>query len=123
VGPWFNFLQTASLFGWIGAVFGISFCFNKMGNQDWCKGSKPRRILRIAIANILIIPSWIFAIYLEGGSWIKDIGLNEFIVDAVHYFILYFWLFGLMPVFLLNRLLKLVNKDNEDYYVILEDKK
>jgi phosphatidylglycerophosphatase A len=24
IGPWFNFIQTSSLFGWIGAVFGIS---------------------------------------------------------------------------------------------------
>lgn len=123
VGPWFNFLQTATLFAWIGAVFGISHCFSKMGGPEWCKGSVTKRIIRAAIANILIIPSWIFVAYIETGSWVKDIGLNEFIVDAVHYFILYIWLFGFMPVLVLDRLLKLVNKDGEDFYVILQDQK
>lgn len=112
VGPWFNFLQTATLFAWIGAVFGISVCFKKMGNPDWCKGSVTIRVIRAIIANILIIPSWIFAAYLEKGTWIKDIGLNEFIVDAIHYFILYIWLFGFMPILVLQRLLKMVNKES-----------
>lgn len=94
-----------------------------MGTPEWCKGSLTKRVIRAAIANILIIPSWIFAIFIEKGSWVKDIGLNEFIVDSVHYFILYIWLFGFMPVLVLGRLLKLVNKDNEDYYVILQENK
>lgn len=32
IGPWFNFTQTSTLFGWIGAVFGISACFRKIPN-------------------------------------------------------------------------------------------
>lgn len=76
VGPWFNFLQTATLFAWIGAVFGISHCFSKMGTPEWCKGSVTKRVIRAVIANILIVPSWIFVVYIETGSWVKDIGLN-----------------------------------------------
>jgi hypothetical protein len=60
---------------------------------------------------------------LEEGSWIRDIGMNEFIVDAIHFFVLYIWLFGYMPVFLLEKTLKLTNKENEDFYVILQEKK
>lgn len=30
VGPWFNFVQTATVFGWIGGIFGISACFRKI---------------------------------------------------------------------------------------------
>jgi hypothetical protein len=123
VGPWFNFLQTATLFAWIGAVFGISFCYSKMDSPEWCKGTFKTRLLRALIGNLLIIPSWIFAVFLEKGSWIKDIGLNEFIVDAVHYFILYLWLFGVMPVFVLGKLLKLTNREGEDYYVVLQERK
>lgn len=46
--------------------------------------------------------------------------MNEFIVDAVHYFVLYLWLFGFMPVYVLEKLLKLTNREGEDYYVILQ---
>lgn len=76
IGPWFNFLQTASLFGWIGAIFGISACYRKMSIPEWCEGSKRQRIIRVLIANLMIVPSWIFILVLESGSWIKDIGLN-----------------------------------------------
>lgn len=110
IGPWFNFLQTASNFGWIGAVFGISACYNKMTITEWCGGSTKKRILRAIVANIMIIPSWIFILVLEDGSWIGDIGLNEFIVDGVHFFILYLWLFGYMPIYVLEKGLKLTNK-------------
>ena len=111
IGPWFTFLQTAAVFGWIGAVFGISLCYRKMQIHEWSQGTVKQRVLRAAITNLLIIPSWIFIIFLEEGSnWIQDIGFNEFIVDAVHYFILYFWIFGYMPILLLKRLLKLTNK-------------
>ena len=94
-----------------------------MAHQEWSKGTASKRIIRALIGNILIIPSWIFVIYFEKGNWVKDIGLNEFIIDSVHYFILYFWLFGLMPVLLLDKLLKLVTKETEDFYVVLEDRK
>ena len=119
VGPWFNFLQTASLFAWIGAVFGASYCFRKTGTPDWSSGSAKQRIIRGFIGNVLIIPSWIFVIFLEKGSWIKDIGLNEFIVDSLHYLILYLWLFGGMPVLLLHKVLKVTARDEEDLYVVL----
>lgn len=69
-----------------------------------------------------MVPSWIFVLLLEEGSWIRDIGMNEFIVDAIHFFILYIWLFGYMPVFLLEKTLKLTNKENEDFYVIHQEK-
>lgn len=120
VGPWFNFLQTATLFAWIGAVFGISFCYRKMSVNQWSQGSLKNKIIRLLIGNILIIPSWIFVAYLQTGSWVEDIGLNDFIVDAVHYFVLYLWLFGFMPVYVLEKLLKLTNREGEDYYVILQ---
>jgi hypothetical protein len=123
IGPWFNFMQTAVLFGWIGAIFGISACYRKMTIPEWSEGSTRKRLLRALIANLMMLPSWIFVLLLEEGSWIKDIGLNEFIVDAVHYFLLYLWLFGYMPIFLFEKAFKLANHENEDFYVVLQDKK
>lgn len=58
----------------------------------------------------MIVPSWLFISFLEKGSWIKDIGLNEFIVDGVHFFVLYLWIFGYMPYFVLEKALKLTNR-------------
>lgn len=30
VGAWYVFLQTATVFGWIGAIFGIAYCFREV---------------------------------------------------------------------------------------------
>ena len=75
------------------------------------------------VANLYMAPSWLFVGFLEGGDWVKNIGLNEFIVDGVHYFLLYIWLFGYMPYWVLKRALKLTHLQQEDYYVIMEDRK
>ena len=48
--------------------------------------------------------------------------MNVFIVDVIHYFILYLWIFGYMPIYVLHKGLKLTYKDVDDEYVILEDK-
>jgi len=58
----------------------------------------------------------------EKGDWVKGIGLNAFIVDGVHYFILYFWIFGYMPILVLHKTLKITYKDADEEYVILETK-
>lgn len=76
IGPWFTFLQTAAVFAWIGAVFGISACYRKMAVPEWAETSMRKRVIRSLIANILVIPSWIFVLLLEEGSWIRDIGMN-----------------------------------------------
>jgi hypothetical protein len=48
-----------------------------------------------------------FISFVEPGEWIREAGLNEFIVDSFHYFLLYLWLFGFMPVLVLEKLLHL----------------
>ena len=123
IGPWFNFLQTATIFGWIGAVFGISYCYRMITIPEWCETNTRKRILRAVVSNLMLIPSWIFILLLEDGTWIKDIGLNEFIVDGLHFFVLYIWIFGYMPVYVLEKWLKETNKENEDFYVILQERK
>ena len=121
IGPWFNLLQCASLFGWMGAVFGISYCFRQIENIEWAGGKTKDRVVRAIIGNLFIVPSWLFIIFLEyRGSWVRDIGLNEFIIDSIHFFCLYFWLFGYMPVVVFKQFLKNTSKEDEDFYVILE---
>lgn len=120
VGPWFNFVQTATVFAWIGGIFGISATFRKIDSFEWYGGSWKQRLSRLVITNLFIVPSWLFSILLvEKSDWIKDIGLNLFIVDGIHYFILYFWIFGYMPILVLHKGLKLTHKDTDDEYVIV----
>lgn len=72
------------------------------------------RVARGLIANILIIPSWFFILLAQDqGTWIRDIGLNTFILNAIHFFFLYIWIFGYMPILLLHRLLKITNREDE----------
>ena len=46
-------------------------------------------------------------------------GLNDFILDSFHFFTLYFVLFGLTPVYIFGKLLKLNNTEKDDFYVVL----
>ncbi len=39
----------------------------------------------------------------------RKLGINDFIVDSAHFFLLYLWLFGYMPILVYCRLLKLDN--------------
>jgi hypothetical protein len=72
-----------------------------MKSHLWCKGTPKQRIFNLIVCNLLLAPSWVFEVVLKKEQWIIQLGLNSFIVDGIHYFILYFWLFGYMPPFLL----------------------
>lgn len=70
----------------------------------------------------MIIPSWLFILLIqERGTWVKDIGLNTFIINAIHFFLLYFWIFGYMPILVLHKVLNLTNKQDDDFYVIVDN--
>lgn len=125
IGPWFTFLQTSSMFALMGAVFGISFCFRCVKSLDWYRGPIKSRLLRVLIANAMLIPSWMIIIFVQGRntseSLIEGLGINDFIIDALHFFVLYLWLFGYMPVYVLGRLFKLNYAGQEEYYVVMEE--
>lgn len=46
----------------------------------------------------------------------RELGINDFIIDSIHFFVLYLWLFGYMPVWMFSRWLNIANDDREDYY-------
>jgi hypothetical protein len=125
IGPWYTFLQTDTMFALMGAVFGVALCFRETKSIDWYRGGFKKRILRALIANIMIAPSWLILVFLQGTrtdeSLISTLGINDCIIDAVHFFLLYLWLFGYMPVYLLGRILKLNNTDPDEYYVVMRE--
>ncbi len=122
VGPWYTFLQTTTLFGFIGAIFGIARTFRNM-SIDWYEGATKKRLARAAIANLLILPSWVFVILAEGNNatraWVRDIGLNNFFIDSLHWFLLYLFLFGYMPT-LVFQPCQLVNESDEEFFIVPE---
>lgn len=125
MGAWYVFLQTATVFGWIGAVFGIAYCFRVVPSLEWFRGTNKQRVLRAVIANLFVVPSWVFVTMVEGqqtdDSVARQLGINDFVMDSIHFFVLYLWLFGYMPVWVFGRLLKINNDDREDYYVREKD--
>lgn len=109
----------------IGAVFGIAFAFRNIPKLEWYEGTRKKRVIRALIANFLLAPSWLLIALFQKqqneDSWIRKLGLNDFILDSFHFFVLYFVLFGLAPVYLFGRLLKLNNTEKDDFYVVLGD--
>lgn len=121
LGSWFNLLQTACIFAWLGSILGVGLCNRKAMSPYWYEGTKTQKYLRLIVANLFLIPSWIFVMIVEDDEWKKEAGLNQFIIDSAHYFLLYLWIFGFMPNLVFERLLKISPRPDEDKYVILKD--
>jgi hypothetical protein len=68
-----------------------------MKSRNWSRGTFKQRAKNIFIFNLAMVPSWVFELLLKDEGWIKEIGINSLIVDAIHYFFLYLWLFGIFP--------------------------
>jgi len=79
-----------------------------MRSGNWSKGTFKQRTINIMVCNLLIIPSWVFELLLKEEGWIQEIGLNSIMIDSIHYFILYLWLFGAVPHLVLSRIFKTV---------------
>lgn len=64
----------------------------------------------------MLLPSWLFITLVEGQendeTLARRLGVNDFIVDALHFFLLYLWLFGYMPVLMTGRLFKLNHEEH-----------
>lgn len=102
-----NFLNTSCIFALIGLIFGASQTFRTITNINWYKGPLKHRILRTLIANLAMIPSWIllyYQEYFEETHIYKLFGINRFLVCCIHYFFLYYVLFGLIPCFVYLKL-------------------
>lgn len=68
-----------------------------MKSRIWSKGTFKQRVVNIFISNLAVVPSWLFEILLKDEEWIKEIGANSLMIDVIHYFLLYIWLFGVLP--------------------------
>lgn len=98
-----TFQETSLIFALIGLLFGAAQTFRAISSMNWYKGPWKFRFLRILIVNLAMIPSWILINYQEdliNLSFLKLLGLSNFMIDCFHYFLLYYGLFGFIPVYI-----------------------
>ena len=87
-------------------ILGAQFCFNLVPNINWYKGTLKKRLTRGIIVNLCLIPSWIlvgFQNEILETKGARKVGLNNYAIDTVHFALLYFALYGLIPI-MFNRL-------------------
>ena len=107
VGPWFSYLHSTCLYGLIAGIFAVAHCFRNINEFEWFGGSLKLRVVRVVIAWVSMIPSWTLVVYqskIINTDYIRLSGLNAYFLDAMHFFILYFWLFGVMPLYVFKKL-------------------
>lgn len=103
IGKKETFQVTAIVFALIGLAFGASQTFRTISSMNWYKGSFKIRLIRAIIANLAVIPSWVFITYQDylinlNSTYI--LGISNLMMDCLHYFLLYYGLFGVIPVYI-----------------------
>jgi len=107
IGPWFSFLHSTGIYGLIAGIFAVAHCFRQINEFEWFGGTFKLRITRILIAWTSMIPSWVLVVYqtdIINTDYIRLSGFNAYFLNTMHFFILYFWLFGLMPLHVFKKL-------------------
>ena len=91
---------------------GAQFCFNLVPNINWYKGNMKKRLIRALIINLCLVPSWVLVSFqnqiLETKE-ARNAGLDNYVIDVVHFVILFFFLYGIVPICLHK--LKLTHQD------------
>lgn len=126
IGAWFSIQNSTVMYPLIAALFGVSHCFRKTEQKQWFKGTKKQRLMRALIVNLLMIPSWILVVFqkeLVQTDVMRLAGLNDYLLNAIHFFILYFWLFSFVPLYLFKRLqLNHASARTRSTYIVAQDK-
>ena len=94
------------LFGLVGMLFGANKAFQTIPSLNWFKGNLKLKLIRIFIANILIVPSWFLVFYMPDILYYTSIGIvgiDVFLINSLHFFVLYYFLFGIIPAYIFKR--------------------
>ena len=79
-------------------------------------GSTKQRVLRSTFACLSMLPSWVLVFYqrqILENKFILLSGLNDYMLNSIHFLVLYAWLFAVLPVHVFP-LLKLTGIKNEN---------
>jgi len=123
IGAWGSYLRSVVLFLLLGASFGAAKAFRDFKGVLWYitdhadENAKSKKFRMVAIASLCTLPSWLivtfqseFMVFLQRG------GIDEYLFNAVHFTVLYIFIFGYLPKSIFGRL-KLLNTDVGFFYV------
>lgn len=82
-------------------MLGGQSCFSVIPNINWYKGQLKRRIIRLLLINLCMIPSWVLCYYqnqIMTNRNVRNIGLKNLYLDLFHFLILYYFLFAIAPI-------------------------
>ena len=100
VGPYSTLQETTIIFGLVGAIFGANTSFQNIPTLNWFKGPLKLKLIRAFIVNIMIIPSWFLIVNQANiltSQGVGILGIENYLINAVHFFVLYYVLFGIVP--------------------------
>lgn len=99
-----NLQETTMLFGLVGMLFGANKAFQTIHNVNWFRGNLKLKLIRVLIVNIMIIPSWILVIFTSELFNKQPLeGLAVFLMNSLHFYVLYYFLFGIIPAYIFKR--------------------
>lgn len=104
LGPWPSFINTSTIFIVIGAIFGTAKTFRDLKGLIWYDSEKPKRFKMAIIANLCLIPSWFYFLYLYQAQGLVKSGILAYLTNAVHYVVVYYFIFGVLPKHVFHRL-------------------
>ena len=82
-------------------MLGGQLCFSTIPTINWYRGPLKHRLIRLVIGNFCIIPSWVFCYFqndIVNNQKVRDIGLRNLYIDLIHFILLYYMLFALVPL-------------------------
>ena len=88
----------------LGAIFGAAKCFRDFKGILWYATDNCNKAKMAIVANLCMIPSWLLVSYTPTvvASFEQD-GSNEYIFNAVHYSVLFYFQFGVLPYYVFRR--------------------
>lgn len=116
-GSYYTFIGTSITIIIIGGLFGAFRTAEKMKNLNWCQGTYTQKLSRIAIAYLLLIPSWVLQYYLPkiiADNLVTSFLINEFFLNMLHFTLIVYLEFGFLPFYVFHKL-RLTNHNIGDY--------
>ena len=106
----------------IGASFGAAKAFRDFKGVLWYiidhsdENAKSKKIRMTGIASLCTLPSWLLVTFQSDFiTFLQRGGIDEYLFNAVHFTVLYIFLFGMLPK--IFRRLKLINTEAGFFYV------
>lgn len=78
-----------------------------MNNVNWIETSFRKKIIRVFLASVLLVPSWFLYVYFSEimvAISTETLFINEYLVHCVHFFVIYCLVFGFAPYYIFSKI-------------------